>query len=94
VNAKDTHNPYVMLIGSAELIDDRAVASNRFRGSQFDDPVGRVAVSLIAVRIAATRIELHVRGLTVGGRWCMTRPWPRRVGRVTGDNHRGLASFD
>jgi general stress protein 26 len=70
----DSRSAYVTLIGPAELIDDRAEVSRRFRGSQFDDPEGRVAASLIAVRVTAERIELHVRGVTA-------EPWGR--GRTT-----------
>jgi general stress protein 26 len=70
----DTRSAYVTLIGPAELIDDRVEVSRRFRGSQFDDPEGRVAASLIAVRVIAQRIELHVRGVTA-------EPWGR--GRTT-----------
>jgi general stress protein 26 len=70
----DSRNAYVTLIGPAELIDDGAEVRSRFRGSQFDDPEGRVAASLIAVRVIAERIELHVRGVTA-------EPWGR--GRTT-----------
>lgn len=70
----DSRSAYVTLIGPAELIDDRVEVSRRFRGSQFDDPEGRVAASLIAVRVVAERIELHVRGVTA-------EPWGR--GRTT-----------
>ena len=70
----DLRTGYVTLIGSAELIDDREEVGKRFRGSQFNDPEGRVAASLIAVRVIAERIELHVRGVTA-------EPWGR--GRTT-----------
>jgi general stress protein 26 len=70
----DSRSAYVTLVGPAELIDDRAEVSKRFRGSQFDDPEGRVAASLIGVRVVAERIELHVRGVTA-------EPWGR--GRTT-----------
>ena len=70
----DSRNAYVTLIGPAELIDDRGEVSSRFRGSQFDDPEGRVAASLVGVRVVAERIELHVRGVTA-------EPWGR--GRTT-----------
>jgi hypothetical protein len=59
-----SRSAYLTMIGPAELIDDRAEVSGRFRGSQFDDPEGRVAASLIAVRVVAERIELHVRRVT------------------------------
>lgn len=67
-------NAFVTLVGAAELIDDRDEVSRRFRGSQFDDPEGKVASGLVAVRVAAERIELHVRGVTA-------EPWGR--GRTT-----------
>jgi general stress protein 26 len=67
-------NAFVTLIGTAELIDDRDQVIRRFRGSQFDDPQDAVAASLIAVRVTAERIELHVRGVTA-------EPWGR--GRTT-----------
>jgi general stress protein 26 len=70
----DSRNAYATLIGSAELIDERTEVSRRFRGSQFDDPEGQLAASLIAVRVVAERIELHVRGVTA-------EPWGR--GRTT-----------
>jgi general stress protein 26 len=70
----DSRSAYVTLIGPAELIDDRAEVNRRFRGSQFDDPEGQVAASLLAVRVVAQRIELHVRGVTA-------EPWGR--GRTT-----------
>lgn len=65
---------FVTLVGRAELIDERDEVSRRFRGSQFDDPEGKVAASLVAVRVTAERVELHVRGVTA-------EPWGR--GRTT-----------
>ena len=76
----DSRSAYVTLIGSAELIDDRAQVNKRFRGSQFDDADGRVAASLIAVRVVTERIELHVRGVTA-------EPWGR--GRTTLERNPG-----
>jgi len=46
-------NAYVALAGPAELIDDRDAVDVRFRGSIYDDPEGKVATSLIAVRVRA-----------------------------------------
>jgi general stress protein 26 len=66
----DSGNAYVALAGLAELIDDRAAVESRFRGSAYDDPEGVVAASLIAVRVAADHLELHVRGITA-------EPWGR-----------------
>jgi general stress protein 26 len=63
-------NAYVALAGPAELIDDRDVVDARFRGSIYDDPEGKVAASLIAVRVRADHLELHVRGVT-------DEPWGR-----------------
>lgn len=63
-------NAYVALSGQAELIDDRAEVDSRFRGSAYDDPEGIVAASLIAVRVTANHLELHVRGVTA-------EPWGR-----------------
>ena len=54
----------------AELIDDRTEVDVRFRGSPYDDPAGLVRASLIAVRVIATHLELHVRGVTA-------EPWGR-----------------
>ena len=66
----DSGNAYVALDGPAELIDDRAAVESRFRGSVYDDPEGVVAASLIAVRVTADHLELHVRGVTA-------EPWGR-----------------
>jgi general stress protein 26 len=66
----DSGNAYVALAGPAELIDDRAAVESRFRGSAYDDPDGIVAASLIAVRVTADHLELHVRGVTA-------EPWGR-----------------
>ena len=63
-------NAYVALSGQAELLDDRAEVESRFRGSAYDDPEGLVAASLIAVRVTADHLELHVRGVTA-------EPWGR-----------------
>ena len=61
---------YVALAGPAELIDDRAEVDRRFRGSAYDDPQGITAASLIAVKVTADHLELHVRGVTA-------EPWGR-----------------
>jgi general stress protein 26 len=66
----DSGNAYVALTGPAELIDDRAEVDSRFRGSAYDDPQGITAASLIAVKVTADHLELHVRGLTA-------EPWGR-----------------
>ena len=54
---------YVALAGHAELIDDRAEVDCRFGGSD-DDPDGTIAARLIAVRVNADHLELHLRGVT------------------------------
>ena len=61
---------YVVLTGPAELIDDREEVDSRFRGSVYDDPQGPTAASLIAVKVTADHLELHVRGVTA-------EPWGR-----------------
>jgi general stress protein 26 len=66
----DSGEAYVALDGTAELIDDRDAVESRFRGSIYDDPEGLVAASLIAVRVSADHLELHVRGVTA-------EPWGR-----------------
>jgi general stress protein 26 len=71
-------NAYVALAGRAELIDARPEVESRFRGSTYDDPDGKLAASLIAVRVTADHLELHVRGVT-------TEPWGR--GRTLLDRH-------
>jgi hypothetical protein len=58
------------LAGPAELVDDRDEVNSCFRGSQFDDREGKVGSGLIAVRVTAERMELHVRGVTA-------EPWGR-----------------
>jgi general stress protein 26 len=66
----DSGNAYVALAGSAELIDDREEVDRRFRGSVYDDPEGITAASLIAVKVTADHLELHLRGVTA-------EPWGR-----------------
>jgi general stress protein 26 len=61
---------YVAVAGPAELIDDREAVDQRFRGSIYDDPEGKVAAMLIAVRVRVDHLELHVRGVTA-------EPWGR-----------------
>ena len=63
-------NAYVALTGPAELIDDRQEVNRRFRGSAYDDPEGITAASLIAVKVTADHLEVHVRGVTA-------EPWGR-----------------
>ncbi len=63
-------NAYVTVAGPAELIDDRDAVDRRFRGSTYDDPEGKVAAMLIAVRVRVDHLELHVRGVTA-------EPWGR-----------------
>lgn len=53
---------YVTLVGRAELLDDRSVVAAGLRA--VDDPDGALAARLVAVRVAADRIEVHVRGVT------------------------------
>jgi general stress protein 26 len=66
----DSGKAYVALTGPAELIDDREEVNRRFRGSAYDDPQGITAASLIAVKVTADHLELHVRGVTA-------EPWGR-----------------
>jgi general stress protein 26 len=66
----ESGNAYVALAGPAELIDDRGEVDRRFRGSAHDDPQGITAASLIAVKVTADHLELHVRGVTA-------EPWGR-----------------
>ena len=66
----DSGNAYVALTGPAELIYDRQEVDRRFRGSVHDDPQGITAASLIAVKVTADHLELHVRGVTA-------EPWGR-----------------
>jgi general stress protein 26 len=66
----DSGRAYVALAGPAELIDDRDEVNRRFRGSAYDDPEGITAASLIAVKVTADHLELHVRGVTA-------EPWGR-----------------
>jgi general stress protein 26 len=61
---------YVAVSGPAELVDDQDAVDRRFRGSVYDDPEGKVAAMLIAVRVRIEHIELHVRGVTA-------EPWGR-----------------
>ncbi len=55
-------NAYVSLAGPAELIDERSAVDNRLQ--QVDDPDGALAGQLLAVRVDADRIEVHIRGVT------------------------------
>src|SRR3954466_15361852 len=58
----DSGNAYIALSGVAELTDDRIEVDCRFRGSAYDDPQGITAANLIAVKVTADHLELHVRG--------------------------------
>jgi Pyridoxamine 5'-phosphate oxidase len=69
---------FVALSGRAELIDNREEVNSRFRGSRFDDSNGVVAAGLIAVRVIAEHMELHIRGVTA-------EPWGR--GRTSLDRN-------
>jgi general stress protein 26 len=53
---------YVALAGRAELIDDEAAVESRLRAVY--DPDGTLAGKLIAVKVTADHLELHVRGVT------------------------------
>jgi general stress protein 26 len=55
-------NAYVALSGRAELVDDRCKVAAGLRA--VDDPDGSLAARLIAVRVTADRVEVHVRGVT------------------------------
>ena len=55
-------NAYVTLCGQAELVDDRSEVAAGLR--TVDDPDGSLAARLIAVRVVADRVEVHVRGVT------------------------------
>ena len=67
---------YVALSGAAEFLDERNEVNKRFRGSAYADPKGVVASGLIAVRVVADHLEVHIRGVTA-------EPWGR--GRTTLD---------
>lgn len=66
----DSGNAYVAISGAAELVDERNAVDRRFRGSIHDDPEGKVAALLIAVKVKVDHLELHVRGITA-------EPWGR-----------------
>jgi hypothetical protein len=53
---------YVTLVGRAGLVDDRSVVAAGLRA--VDDPDGALAARLVAVRVVADRVEVHVRGVT------------------------------
>ena len=55
----DSGNAYVALAGRAELIEDRAEVESRCSDRA-------LAAKLIAVRVKADHLELHVRGVTAG----------------------------
>ncbi|MBD0275070.1 MAG: pyridoxamine 5'-phosphate oxidase family protein [Acetobacteraceae bacterium] len=56
-------NAYVTLCGRAAVVDDRAEVEARL-GRVVDDPDGSFAARLVAVRVEADRVEVHVRGIT------------------------------
>jgi general stress protein 26 len=58
----DSGNAYVTLAGPAEIIDDPSAVDGRL--TQVDDPDGRLSGKLVAVRVAADHLEVHVRGIT------------------------------
>jgi general stress protein 26 len=53
---------YVSLTGPAELIETRSAVESRLQ--QVDDPAGALTGQLIAVRVDADQIEVHIRGVT------------------------------
>ena len=55
-------NAYVSLAGPAELIETRSAVESRLE--QVDDPTGALTGQLIAVRVDADQIEIHIRGVT------------------------------
>jgi general stress protein 26 len=58
----DSGNAYVTLAGPAEIVDDPSAVDSRL--TQVDDPDGRLSGKLVAVRVTADHLELHVRGIT------------------------------
>jgi general stress protein 26 len=55
-------NAYVSLAGTAELIETHSAVESRLE--QVDDPAGALTGQLIAVRVDADQIEVHIRGVT------------------------------
>ena len=55
-------NAYVSLAGPAELVETRSAVESRLE--QVDDPAGALTGQLIAVRVEADQIEVHIRGVT------------------------------
>jgi general stress protein 26 len=55
-------NAYVMLAGPARIIDEAEAVEARLL--QVDDPEGTLVGKLVAVRVDADHLELHVRGTT------------------------------
>ena len=53
---------FVALSGRADLIDERAAIDSRFRPS--NDYEAALAAQLLAVRVTADHLELHIRGVT------------------------------
>lgn len=58
----DSGEAYVSLAGPAELIDTRRAIERRLQ--QVDDRAAMLAEQLIAVRVDADYIEIHIRGVT------------------------------
>ena len=61
-------NAYISLAGPAELIETRSAVESRLQ--QVDDPTGALSGQLIAVKVDADQIEVHIRGVTA-------EPWGR-----------------
>jgi general stress protein 26 len=55
-------NAFVSLAGPAELIETRSAVESRLE--QVDDPAGTLTGQLIAVRVDADQIEVHIHGVT------------------------------
>jgi general stress protein 26 len=55
-------NAYVALSGRAELIDDRAEVESRFHPT--NEQEASLVPQMLAVRVTADHIEIHVRGVT------------------------------
>jgi general stress protein 26 len=58
----DSGNAYVTLAGAAQIIDEAEAVETRLQ--RVDDPGGTLKGKLVAVRVAADHLELHVRGVT------------------------------
>lgn len=71
-------NAYVALSGRADLIDDRAEVERRFHPTSAQET--SLVPQMLAVRVAADHLEVHVRGVTAEpwGRPHVSRPQSRR----------------